>query len=156
MTITIQKQNAQTKVPLPGVTFTLTQVDEDGHDVPGGIVMQGQTSSETGKKGMLSFENIVPGRYRLEESGIPEGYIVSEGPYYINVVSGDGSDSVDDIETLEYIAVDGHTYTIGNEPGFELPHTGGPGTKLIYLLGIMITGIAGAALAMRKRREKAV
>ena len=41
--------------------------------------------------------------------------------------------------------------TFGNIPGAELPSTGGPGTGLIYLFGIMLIGIAGAGLVMRKK-----
>ena len=152
VTITIQKEDALTKDPLPGVRFILTQVDEDGHTVPDGIVKNGQTSGEPGQEGVLTFEDIIPGRYKLEEDGTPAGYIVSEGPYFLNVVSGDGNDSVDDILTLKYIQVDGHTYTIGNEPGVELPHTGGPGTRLIYLLGGMLTAFAVLVLGRRKLR----
>ena len=46
-------------------------------------------------------------------------------------------------------------YSISNNPGVELPSTGGPGTSLIYLLGIMLTGIAGAGLVMRRKRTAA-
>ena len=37
------------------------------------------------------------------------------------------------------------------ENSVELPSTGGPGTTLLYLFGIMLTGLAVAALVMRKR-----
>lgn len=42
-----------------------------------------------------------------------------------------------------------------NNPGAELPSTGGPGTSPIYLLGIMLTGLAGAGLVMRRKRKAA-
>ena len=42
-----------------------------------------------------------------------------------------------------------------NEPGAALPATGGPGTDMIYLLGFMLTGLAGAGLVMRRRRNAA-
>ena len=47
------------------------------------------------------------------------------------------------------------TYKIINNAGYELPATGGPGTNLIYLFGIMLTGFAGAGLVMKKRRKAA-
>ena len=46
-------------------------------------------------------------------------------------------------------------YMIVNNAGCELPSTGGPGTNLIYLLGIMLTGIAGAGLLMRRKKKAA-
>ncbi|MBR1812886.1 MAG: LPXTG cell wall anchor domain-containing protein, partial [Lachnospiraceae bacterium] len=45
--------------------------------------------------------------------------------------------------------------TVYNSTGYELPSTGGPGTNLIYLLGIVLTGFAGTGLALRKRRRTA-
>ena len=45
-------------------------------------------------------------------------------------------------------------YRVINNPGFELPHTGGPGTTLIHLLGIMLTGLAGACLVLKQRQKK--
>jgi LPXTG-motif cell wall-anchored protein len=43
-------------------------------------------------------------------------------------------------------------YVIGNEPGVALPSTGGPGTTMFYILGLLLTGLAGAGLVLRKRR----
>ena len=45
--------------------------------------------------------------------------------------------------------------TVGNTPGAALPNTGGPGTDLIYLFGIMLTGLAGTGLVMKRRRRDA-
>ena len=48
-----------------------------------------------------------------------------------------------------------YTFTVTNTTGVSLPNTGGPGTNLIYLLGIMLTGLAGSGLVMKKRRRAA-
>ena len=42
--------------------------------------------------------------------------------------------------------------SIKNEPGTALPATGGPGTHLFYLFGILFTVIASTGLVMKKRR----
>jgi len=42
--------------------------------------------------------------------------------------------------------------SIGNTPGKELPSTGGAGTGLIYLLGVMLIGVAGAGMVVRRKR----
>jgi LPXTG-motif cell wall-anchored protein len=42
-----------------------------------------------------------------------------------------------------------------NSSGASLPSTGGPGTTLLYLLGIMLTVFAGACLVMRRRMRDA-
>ena len=60
-----------------------------------------------------------------------------------NVVDGNASDLV---------IVNGTTLNVGNTPGAALPNTGGLGTRLIYILGIMLTALASIGLVMRKRR----
>lgn len=42
---------------------------------------------------------------------------------------------------------------VKNTPGAALPSTGGSGINLIYLLGIMLTSIAGAGLVMGRRKK---
>ena len=44
--------------------------------------------------------------------------------------------------------------TVKNNPGYELPSTGGFGTNWIYLSGIMLTGLAGVCLLQKRSREK--
>ena len=44
---------------------------------------------------------------------------------------------------------------VWNNPGVSLPSTGGPGTNLFYLIGIMLTGLAGVGLVMKRRRRNA-
>ena len=43
------------------------------------------------------------------------------------------------------------TATVGNTPGTPLPHTGGPGTTLFYLLGALLTLGGGILLVSRRR-----
>lgn len=60
--------------------------------------------------------------------------------------------------TLQFTEASGNKLAllkIANTPGVALPNAGGPGSDLIYILGIMITGLAGAGLVMRKRRKAA-
>ena len=46
-----------------------------------------------------------------------------------------------------------YRFEVMNYPGVELPNTGGPGTRLLYLAGLMLTGLAVAGLVMRKQRS---
>lgn len=155
VSVKIVKVIKDSETPLSGVEFTLTQVDsekhviKDEHDQP---ITQVKTTEET--TGELTFEGLTPGGwYMLEETGMPAGYIKKEGPYYI-YINEDGSGVLDTTVTYELISPNnGNEYTVENEPGAALPSTGGPGTNMIYLLGIMLTGLAGAVLVMRKRRR---
>jgi len=45
--------------------------------------------------------------------------------------------------------IDAYTVTVANNPGVELPASGGPGTKLIYLAGALLTLAAGLLLMHR-------
>ena len=147
----VQKYIAGTTTPLPGASFKLTQVDADNHEVENGIVKEGISNDD----GVITFTDIAIGRYRLEETGRTDGYISSEGPYYINVTVS-GQDSIDgqDVKYIDYEKQGiNHVFIVENEPGAALPATGGPGTSPLYILGIMLTGFAGAGLVMRKRRR---
>lgn len=44
-------------------------------------------------------------------------------------------------------------YKIRNDAGIELPSTGGPGTYGFYLIGIIITMLAAAALWVKKKQQ---
>ena len=68
-------------------------------------------------------------------------------------MSGEGSGNENELET-ESVMENVLMLTFGNTPGVALPNAGGPGTDVIYLLGLLITGLAGTGLVMRKRRRK--
>jgi len=44
--------------------------------------------------------------------------------------------------------------SVGNTPGAELPHTGGPGTGLFTLLGILFMALAGAGMIVMKKQTR--
>ncbi len=139
-----------TTTPIEGVSFTLTQVDANGNNISGGVTATGTTDAD----GKITFSNIVVGRYKLEENAVPTGFVKEEGPYYINVTKN-GTDSVDDSANLKYIAVSSseHSYTIENVPGAQLPHTGGEGTMIFYIIGVMMTMIAGVGVAVERKKR---
>ena len=144
----VQKYIAGTTTPLPGASFKLTQVDADNHEVENGIVKEGISNDD----GVITFTDIAIGRYRLEETDRPDGYISSEGPYYINVTVS-GQDSIDgqDVKYIDYEKQGiNHVFIVENEPGAALPATGGPGTSLLYLLGGILT--LGAAFLLTRRK----
>ena len=46
-------------------------------------------------------------------------------------------------------------FTVQNQPGAALPNTGGPGTRAIYMTGMMLLGLAGMVLVFTRRRRTA-
>ena len=94
--------------------------------------------------------DLADGVYTLTEKIPPAGYIITTNGYTFAVEDG--------VITGNNIDVDengNYSITVTNDPGAALPNTGGPGTTAFYFLGIMLTGIAGAGLVMRKRRRDA-
>ena len=139
------------------------------------------TSATTGDNGRLTFSNLTHGVYEIREVTPPPGYIQTEDvTFYLRVDGGvityvqKGSNKPSewtaapnsDGATVYFMeaqaandpptAAANATFRVGNTPGVALPHTGGSGTTALYLLGIMLTGLAGAGLVMRKRRRVAV
>jgi len=104
------------------------------------------------------------GTYRLREVYVPAGYVC--GFKYIEftvenrVVSNvktDSAASFEDADFLDFIAADGSSLallSVTNEAGAELPHTGGIGTTIFYILGtILVTGCAIVLISRRRLRN---
>ena len=107
--------------------------------------------------GVFAFEDLSIGYYKIEETQFPAGYVkMSEDPAF-KVELDDNKYKITMIGNSDNICLIDNDLTIiiGNTPGVALPSTGGPGTRLYYLLGIMLTAFAGAGLVMRKRRRAA-
>ena len=98
--------------------------------------------------------------YFKVESGVVTWLVKGDGkPSTWTTKSGKGSGELVDFEaavaedTEQGTAAKNAKFVIENEPGAALPNAGGPGSNLIYLCGIMLVGIAGAGIVMRKRRR---
>lgn len=139
-----------TQTPIPGAGFTLTQVDETGSPVLDGITKE---EAFTGAEGIVIFDNLEPGRYKLVETTVPGGFIRNEGPYYI-IVNDDYTTTLDTSVPTTLIAKEetASVFTVENEPGAALPNTGGRGTTLHYALGTLLTLCALALLIAKRRR----
>ena len=103
--------------------------------------------------GVQTFSGLPDGTYRLYEVYIPAGYISTfryiqftiDNRQMKNVTTDNG-----DVSMLDTTA-NNVDLKIANISGAELPHTGGPGTRLFTILGSIL--VAGAGLMLwRKRR----
>lgn len=108
--------------------------------------------------GTLTITGLSDGDYWLDESKAPAGYITKGEKIYFSVANGmvtltqgAGTASYEKVNATDT----GKTLIIKNEPGAALPNTGGPGTNLIYLLGTILTALAGSGLVMRRKRKAA-
>lgn len=94
-----------------------------------------QTYTESGST--KNFES-----YYLVETKAPEGYNLLDGPLEVTFTDADGD--------KKHI----HTEEIENKRGFTLPNTGGIGTILLVVVGIILIGLA-IILTMNKKKKTA-
>lgn len=136
---------------LSGAKFTL--YNEDKTEVVNDI-----DKAVTDESGIIDFGTLNNGTFYIHEDEAPTGYVSL--PEDIRVVvtlsNAKGHQIAPSLQnSVTYDSeTDTYTITVPNNPGVELPSTGGVGTDLIYLFGTMLTGFAGAGLVMKKRQRK--
>lgn len=129
--------------------------DQDGeHAVTLELVTQ-----TTSKDGKITYANIPDGTYYLEEVEAPDGYSPLAGAIAITVSDGE----------ITAATMGGQPYSAGPETGtwltltvpnyftYILPNTGGAGTNLFTIGGLLLmAGAAGCGYELRRRRERRV
>jgi LPXTG-motif cell wall-anchored protein len=157
----------------------IVKVDENGNKLAGATFSftKGLESVGTGSFITNSDDGetyyVGKGIYCLTETGAPSGYIILENEVFFEVdangniqlkkeVKATGADGTEIItyedatsEDYTNASVDGSTITITNQPGKELPMTGGSGT-LPYTLGGTVLAITALmyGFIMRRQRER--
>ncbi|MCD8074842.1 MAG: leucine-rich repeat protein [Lachnospiraceae bacterium] len=121
-----------TLADLPDQTITIG----DGADAVTWYLTAVQT---TGTDGTLSFADLSEEEYYLVEVTAPDGYNLDATP--ISVSRGDSTEVA---------------RTVTNSPGFELPESGGPGTWMFTLTGLILSGSAAWMLLYRCRKKRRV
>ena len=101
----------------------------------------------------MTLKNLPDGRYKLVEVDAPAGFIILENEILFEITNGAVSAGTSDKIHLDTEASPA-VLTVENTSGAELPSTGGPGTKLIFLLGGLMTGFSLLLLVGRKRIRK--
>ena len=101
-----------------------------------------------------SCKGLIAGEYKLEEQTAPPGYIITVKETIFTISENESQViTLADGQTMASVSgTNDDELSVKNEPGVALPNTGGPGTNLIYFLGITLIGLAGAGLVMRKKR----
>ena len=176
ISIVIKKED-NTGHALPGADFTLLSLDTSSPTIVSTLKI-GEITQADGVISMedtseITISNLASGNYRLVETHAPDGYVILTRGVDFSVDASSGTVTLikETTETVEgetvtvYVPAETSDYpdasanenviTVKNTPGAALPNTGGPGTNLIYLLGVMLTGIAGAGLVMRRKRKAA-
>lgn len=130
---------------LPGAEFTLTRLDEAGNRTDTIL------TAASGEAGEVRFNDLQAGRYLLEETKAPEGYMLSGKTWTVSVGTDDAITVTDENGTVAA------PYAFTNRRVPDLPNVGGSGTMHYALLGLalMAASVAAAyALAKKKRGQR--
>ena len=139
--LNITKQDAQdTTKKLGGVEFKLEKLLDNGSlDTQFGEngVRVGLTAESTG---LLTFNNLSPGSYRLTETKTAEGYtLLADAIEFTLTTDGECKRDATDFGDVQYDSTTGVykiALTINNRKSFELPHTGADAPSLWLLIGL--------------------
>ena len=153
-------QGAEFQLLKDGTPIATYTFDENGDRV---LNSNGGLTAVTNENGVAYLLGIDEGTYTLKETKAPNGYILPEEGLELVITDADKEGNVDgkatytlngkELTVFEDIA-DGSvaTATIENNKGFNLPRTGGAGTWMFAVGGILI--MAGMATAFVKLRKK--
>lgn len=152
--------------PLPGAEFTLTG---EGPNKSGTTVLTATSDSE----GKMFFNNLEVGTYTLKETKAPAGYIKDNTEHTVVISAEYNTDGtlksysikIDDDDIATYTATtkadktietitpgkNNMSFPINNKKGTELPSTGGIGTTIFYIVGMILVLGAGVLLVTRRR-----
>lgn len=115
----------------------------------------------TGTDGKTNFNGLNAGTYTLTEVEAPDGYNLLEAPIEFGITwsEADGfAVAANDQSGVVYDATTGtFKLTVENNKGSILPHTGGIGSTIFFVVGsilILAAGISLVTVLIVKRREK--
>jgi len=105
----------------------------------------------------VKITKLPDGDYKLVEDNTHTGYIIKQKEIDFKITNGvlTGNDINGIVTFTQAGGTNLALITVINEPGAALPATGSPGTTIIYILGTMLTCLAGTILALRRKRRAA-
>jgi LPXTG-motif cell wall-anchored protein len=140
-------------VDLTDSALTITAINDGATVTPEDYDFNGTTIKVvTVPEGGIKIAGLVDGTYTLKEVTAPAGYIITDSGKTFKTENGaikNTDDTAHDDEATDI------AFEVENEPGAALPNTGGPGTNLIYLFGLLLTSFAGTGILMKRRRRNA-
>jgi fimbrial isopeptide formation D2 family protein/LPXTG-motif cell wall-anchored protein len=124
------------------------------------------TSADGTNLGKFEFTGLAYGEYWLVETVAPSGYRMLGEPIAVTVGATDTTNSYDSALTLadaqanqfttSTLGTPINTLTVDNYEGFSFPLTGGMGTLIFVVGGIVLIGLAGIVIVSTRRKNKKV
>ena len=146
--------------PLSGAVFDLYTKAAYESDPQGDPILSNITSSaEAGKEGVLDLGLRVVGDYYLVEKTAPEGYVPLKNPVQMKIERDNSKCKItikQDMTERQDVTPEDKDYDafITNNPGVELPYTGGPGTFIYTLSGLALIMATALMYGFRMRRRE--
>lgn len=170
-TLMIYMVDGDTKLPVTGAEFFLTKEDDTyfSIDSQNGSTRWVKSQEKAAilisdEDGIISIREILPGTYYLTESKAPNGYNLLEAPVKIHLTAAYAPDpsgtsemkevmvQVNDAEVTYSTAEKPNLVeiTIENTYGTVLPDTGGIGTTIYYMLGMIVLFAVALTIAAKR------
>lgn len=161
-----QEKSQETNIPkVYTYGFTLTKQGENG--TLDGVIFELYKEDKTTKidtkttnNGSATFDGLAAGTYYLKETKTASGYTLLANPIKITI-SAPAADTpatfTYDNNTAQLSSTDDNdnarfTFTVTNKKGFNLPSTGGMGTYIFTIGGLVV--MAGAVLLLVSSKKK--
>lgn len=145
---------------LPGAKFTLKNSDNKYYswNATDSVVewSDSEVIFETETDGSINFNGLGVGTYTLTEVAPPAGYNGLAAPLSLNISASENEGVVTFTDSEGHATFTGNTGTVqvANASGSELPTTGGTGTTLLIVFGVLAMLGAGVFLITNKRISK--
>lgn len=109
-------------------------------------------TKSTNEQGIVEFQNLPEGKYRLTEIKTKSNYSLLKEPILI-VVNRSGGNCTMNGETCTVDINDTISLTVSNRKRFYLPSTGGRGRTVIILTGLLLIWSAGLIYILKDRKK---
>jgi len=131
------------RIPLEGAEFIIRPDGAAEDNIITGIGNNGVITS--GSNGVVIIPNLPIGTYWILEKTPPAGYLSDTSWHKLEIRYP---------TSVLYAADDTTPITqIINTPGYELPHTGGPGDLLLKMIGTLLILLSTGVLLFRGKKD---
>lgn len=135
------------------------EVDEDGNVT--GQLIEGPAVAVADESGLVTFKGLGVGTYYIKETKAPNGYVLLKEPIKLTVTfdkdtkkfayAVEGNGVVDGTVRVDKNQV---VFDVLNARGFTLPTTGGMGTYIFTICGVLLISVAVVLFIRLKKKER--
>jgi fimbrial isopeptide formation D2 family protein/LPXTG-motif cell wall-anchored protein len=158
--LTVNKTDSEK--PLAGAEFTLTKWNADSTKAEGGEYVASKTAVVSEDGTTFTFAGLDAGKYKLSETKTPAGYNTAEdiiftisAEYDIDAPDPKLTSLSTDQNEMTATKADGNIVTtVKNYKGGTLPSTGGMGTRIFTVGGLILMCGAAILLVAKKRANR--